>query len=119
MKKCFSLFLALMLALTVISVPAMGETTIKIGELTYLNSDETATATFGVEATLPTLTLDPADLNVTYESTNTAVATVDAQGVVTIVGAGTTTITAKFSGKLGDSMKVTVKKKVVTTAIIE
>ena len=29
------------------------------------------------------------------------------------------TFTAKFSGKLGDSMKVTVKKKVVTTAIIE
>ena len=29
------------------------------------------------------------------------------------------TYTAKFSGKLGDSMKVTIKKKVVSTAIIE
>lgn len=29
------------------------------------------------------------------------------------------TYTAKFSGKLGDSMKVTIKKKVVSTAVIE
>ena len=39
MKKCISLFLALMLALTVIVVPAAAETTIKIGELTYLRCD--------------------------------------------------------------------------------
>ena len=50
--------------------------------------------------------LDPAFTNpltltgdgtVSYESSNTAVATVDATGKVTIVGAGTTTIKAKTS----------------------
>ena len=39
MKKYVSFFLALMLALTVMIVPAMAGTTIKIGELTYLKSD--------------------------------------------------------------------------------
>ena len=39
MKKCVSLFLSLILALMVIAVPAGAETTIKIGELTYLKSD--------------------------------------------------------------------------------
>ena len=39
MKKCISLFLALILALTVLAVPAMAEKTIRIGELTYLKSD--------------------------------------------------------------------------------
>ena len=41
MKKCMALFLALTLALTVLLVPAMAENTVKIGELTYLNSDGT------------------------------------------------------------------------------
>lgn len=39
MKKCVSLFLSLILALMVFAVPATAETTIKIGELTYLKSD--------------------------------------------------------------------------------
>ena len=39
MKKSISLFLALILALMVIIVPAAAETTVKIGELTYLKSD--------------------------------------------------------------------------------
>ena len=50
MKKCVSLFLALFLALTVIAVPAVGETTIKIGELTYLKSDEASRSGMLVEA---------------------------------------------------------------------
>ena len=50
MKKCISLFLVLILTLTVIVVPAMAETTIKIGELTYLNSDGTARSGMLVEA---------------------------------------------------------------------
>ena len=50
MKKYVSLFLALALALTVIAVPAMAETTIKIGELTYLNSDGTSRSGMLVEA---------------------------------------------------------------------
>ena len=41
MKKCMAIFLALTLALTVLLVPAMAENNVKIGELTYLNSDGT------------------------------------------------------------------------------
>ena len=42
---------------------------------------------------------NPNDLTVTYESSNTAVATVAADGAVTLTGtAGTTTITASFAG---------------------
>jgi len=50
MKKCIALYLALILTLTVIAVPAMAETTIKIGELTYLNSDGTSRSGMLVEA---------------------------------------------------------------------
>jgi len=50
MKKCISLCLALILTLTVIVVPAMAETTIKIGELTYLNSDGTSRSGMLAEA---------------------------------------------------------------------
>ena len=39
MKKCVSLLLVLTLALTVFILPATAETTVKIGELTYLKSD--------------------------------------------------------------------------------
>ena len=41
---------------------------------------------------------NPHSLAVTYSSSAEAVATVDANGVVTIVGMGTTTITASFAG---------------------
>ena len=50
MKKYLSLFLALILALTAAVVPAMAEKTIKIGELTYLNSDGTTRSGMLVEA---------------------------------------------------------------------
>ena len=50
MKKCISLYLVLILTLTVIVVPAMAETTIKIGELTYLNSDGTSRSGMLAEA---------------------------------------------------------------------
>ena len=50
MKKCISLYLVLILTLMVIVVPAMAETTIKIGELTYLNSDGTSRSGMLVEA---------------------------------------------------------------------
>lgn len=50
MKKCISFYLALILTLTVIVVPAMAETTIKIGELTYLNSDGTSRSGMLAEA---------------------------------------------------------------------
>ncbi len=48
--------------------------------------------------TAPTLS-NPHNVAVTYESTNTAVATVSADGTVTLAGGtGTTTITASFAG---------------------
>lgn len=57
-------------------------------------SANTATATIGGSFTAPTLTKSPAGLAVTYTSTDENVATVDNTGAVTLVGAGTTTITA-------------------------
>lgn len=58
-----------------------------------------ATATIGKAFTEPTLTTDPANLTVTYESSDPAVATVDENtGEVTLVAAGETTITATFAG---------------------
>ena len=50
MKKSISLFLALMLALTALAVPAGAETTVKIGELTYLKSDGTSRSGILAEA---------------------------------------------------------------------
>ncbi len=67
--------------------------TVTAGTPTFAYSAPTATAVFGETATLPTLN-NPNGLSVTYSSTNTAVATVNAQGEVAIVGAGTTVITA-------------------------
>ena len=56
-------------------------------------SSTTATATVGLAFTTPTLS--GVTTGVTYSSSNTAVATVDAStGAVTLVGAGSTTITA-------------------------
>ena len=46
----------------------------------------------------PTLTINPAGISITYSSNNPAVATVDASGHVTLVGAGEVTITASFEG---------------------
>ena len=57
------------------------------------------TITEGDAFTAPTLTTEPANLTVTYSSSNEKVATVDNEtGAVEIVGVGTTTITAKFAG---------------------
>lgn len=64
-------------------------------------SDPTAEVTIGADDNVfPTLTTTPADLEgVTYESSNTAVATIDENtGVVTLVAAGETTITASYAG---------------------
>ena len=50
MKKCISLFLALTMALMVIVVPAAADTTVKIGELSYLKSDGTSRSGMLLEA---------------------------------------------------------------------
>lgn len=80
---------------------------VSIYDLTWTNFNETgkesaglafsatsATATLGQTFTAPVLSKNT-DATVTYTSDNTAVATVNAEGVVTIVNLGETTITAE------------------------
>ncbi len=58
-----------------------------------------ATATIGEDFTEPTLTTTPANLSVSYSSSDDAVATVNTTtGEVTLVAAGTAIITATFAG---------------------
>lgn len=52
----------------------------------------------GEAFTAPVLTTDPEGLEVTYTSSNEAVATVDDNGILTLTGIGTTIITANFAG---------------------
>lgn len=72
---------------------------------TTFNGEDTYNITLGDEFTAPTASLDPAEAGTLgYESSNTDVATVDPEtGAVTIIAAGTTTITASFPGN--DSFK--------------
>ena len=65
-------------------------------ELSF-GSQTTSSAVLGEAYTAPTLT-NPYKVDVTWSSSNTAVATVNNDGAVTLVGAGETTITATFSG---------------------
>lgn len=68
-----------------------GTTTKKDAGLSF--SETTATAKVGESFTAPTLN-NPNNLKVSYKSSVESVATVDANGAVTIKAAGTTTITA-------------------------
>ena len=62
-------------------------------------SASTAEATLGQEFTTPTLSfVEGFDGTITYSSDNVEVATVDAEGIVTLVAAGTAVITASFAG---------------------
>ena len=77
------------------------ENTPQKDDITMSFSPTEVELTWGDEFTEPTLTIEPegAEINVTYSSSNTSVATVDAStGEVTIIGTGTTTITATFDG---------------------
>ncbi|MBR3480341.1 MAG: endonuclease [Prevotella sp.] len=68
-------------------------------DVTMSFSPAEATATIGMDFTKPTLTTDPTGLTVTYSSNDEEVATVDSStGEVTLVAAGTTTISASFAG---------------------
>lgn len=71
--------------------------TVNKGDAGLSFSASTANAVVGSDFTEPTLS-NPNGLTVTYTSSNPAVATVDENGNVTIVGEGTTTITAKITG---------------------
>lgn len=76
-----------------------GEVPIEKQDVTMNFSSTSITATLVKTFTPPTLTTTPEDLPVTYASSNTDVATVDAStGAVTLVAKGTTTITASFAG---------------------
>ena len=76
-----------------------GEIPVEKQDATMTFSSTSVTATLGKTFTPPTLTTTPANLAVTYASSNTDVATVDAStGAVTLVAKGTTTITASFAG---------------------
>ena len=68
--------------------------------LTYSATTASATtASIGETlANAPTLSSSVEGLTFTYESSNTSVAEVSTEGVVTIKGAGTTVIKAKFAG---------------------
>ncbi len=68
-------------------------------EVTLSFPQDAYTATLGEDFTAPVLTVDPSAAadEVVYSSSNTAVATVAADGTITLVGAGTTTITAAIS----------------------
>ena len=68
-------------------------------DVTMSFTPTSATATMGESFTAPILTTNPSGLTVTYSSSNTGVATVNSStGAVTLVAAGTTTITATFAG---------------------
>lgn len=77
--------------------------TLTVAKADAVNSDlsfasATATATYG-DATVTSPTLNnPHQLSLTWSSSNKDVATVNASGVVTIVGAGETVISAAFAG---------------------
>ncbi len=78
---------------------AGGTTPVTKQDVTMAFSPTSATATVGEDFTEPTLTTTPSGLTVTYSSSNTDVATVNSStGEVTLVAAGTTTITASFAG---------------------
>ena len=67
--------------------------------VTMVFSPTSATATIGEDFTEPVLTINPAGLTVAYSSSNTDVATVNTStGEVSLIAAGTTTVTATFAG---------------------
>ena len=77
-------------------------------------SAATAEATMGASNAFPTLT-NTLPVSVTYESSNTAAATIAADGTITLVAPGTTTISAKFAG--GEVSGTTYDPKTVTYAL--
>ena len=68
-------------------------------DATLTFSATSATGILGQPFTAPTLTTDPEGISVAYTSSYNDVATIDATtGMVTLVGIGTTIITASFAG---------------------
>lgn len=88
--------------------------TIAVSEV-QLNKKDLTLTEGGTEKLVVTVKPDDAtDKSVVWESSNTAVATVDQEGLVTAVGEGKATITVKTNdGGFSASCEVTVKKKVI------
>ena len=90
--------------------------TIAKANATVAFASKTASGKMGEAFTAPKVTTSPADLTLSYTSSNTKVATVDGStGAVTLVAAGETTITASFAGNdnynaANDSYTLTVAK---------
>lgn len=61
-------------------------------------SEGSAEARLDGDNSFPTLTTEPAGLTVSYSSSNTSAATINNAGDISLVGEGTTTITATFEG---------------------
>lgn len=61
-------------------------------------SAETATLTYGASTEALPVFGNPNNLPLTYSSSDPAVATISSEGVVTLVGAGSTVISARFAG---------------------
>lgn len=75
-------------------------------------SQKTATGAVGATRQI-TATIDPADADdktVTWSSSNEAVAMVDDNGLITFIGLGTATITAKTSNGIEAAVSVTVNQ---------
>lgn len=86
-----------------------------------------ATITYGQTFTQPSIT-NPHGLSVSYESSDTEVATVDADGTITVVGAGTAIITCSWNEQTiegvkyragSDTFTLTVNKIAVSVAFNE
>lgn len=69
-------------------------------EVTLSWSESSFKAVLEEDNTFPTLTVSPSgvDITITYSSTNASVATIDSNAKVTLVGSGSTTISATFDG---------------------
>ena len=67
--------------------------------ISFTDADKTGTLSIGDTKTLrPIITADVTDYSVEWESSNSSVATVDSEGLVTAVGPGSVTITATVKG---------------------
>ena len=90
------------LGVSKVTVVSGGTTPSTKTDVTLTYSATTASATTAsigeTLANAPTLSSSVEGLTFTYESSNTSVAEVSTEGVVTIKGAGTTVIKAKFAG---------------------
>lgn len=79
-------------------------------------NDEAEATLYPTRTLQLTATKNPADAAITWTSSNDEVATVDAQGLVTGVAAGTAVITATC-GNAQDNITITVKDTIVDTTV--